>query len=256
VAKALQRPRIPYVLGGRSDAGTDCSNLVRLVIRELGGRDIAAGSNGMWDSHVMNKAFIHDGGTNKGGGHLVPGALLFMDYGTPVNQTSAGTRGKMDHVGIYVGNVPGLIAENGKQGNVIHASRSVGFVAVSTLQNAWTHVAQLKEQINYGAQGGIVIQFPTAQTPSGLAVPQPIAPPAWDPAQPGYARVTANLRLRRAPSTSASVIAQMPEGAVIQLLGDPANGWIKARWIGETRRHEGYCSIDFIEIGGQAAWVV
>ena len=253
VEKALQRPRIPYVLGGRTDAGTDCSNLVRLVVRELGGKDIAAGSNSMWNSHVINKAFIHDGGTNHGGGYLVPGALLFMDYNDPVNKTSSGTPGKMDHVGVYVGNVAGLIAENGKQGNVIHASRSVGFVAVSTLQNAWTHVAWLKEQIDYSAQGGVVIKYPTPQTASDIAIPQPIAITALDPAQPGYALVTSNLRLRKSPSTTASVIAQMPIGAVIQLLGDPVNGWVKARWIGEKYPHEGYCSIDYLEIGGLAA---
>ena len=143
VEMAQLNPPIPYALGGRTRAGTDCSNLIRLIIRELGGKDIQAGSNSIWDKHVANKAFCHDGGTLKFGGILEPGVLLWIDYNNPVTQNAKGTSGKMDHVGIYVGNVPGLVAANGKQGNVVHASLSQGKVCASTLQNAWTHGALL-----------------------------------------------------------------------------------------------------------------
>ena len=114
-------------------------------------------------------------------------------------------------------------------------------------------MAWLKNQIDYTTQGGVVIQFPDASIASGLAVPQPKAITAFDPTQPGFALVTANLRLRKAPSMTATVIVKMPMGAVIQLLSEPVNGWVKVRWIGAKYRHEGYCDIDYIEIGGSEA---
>ena len=234
-------PPIPYVLGGRTRAGTDCSNLIRLLLRELGGRDIAANSNSMWSSHVVagTRFFIHNPGTL-----LVPGALLWIDYNSPVNQTSAGTPGKMDHVGIYVGNVPGLVARNGKQGSVIHASQSAGFVSVSTLQNAWTHGAWLNK-IDYSVAGRIALPFSMPSIPGATAQQPP--PPAV--LEVGYARTTTKLRLRRGPGTGYGVINEMPAGAVIMLLGAPADGWVKARWCGATRVHEGFCSIDYLEFG-------
>jgi len=224
VELAMLRPPIPYVLGGRTRAGTDCSNLIRLMLREMGGKDIQAGSNSMWASHVINRAFIHAGGTNKGGGHLVPGALLFMDYASPVNQTAAGTPGSMDHVGIYVGPVPGLLTPDGKQADVVHASSSRGMVCGSTLKNAWTHVAWLKG-VDYDTPSlpSTSADLPAQAEPGQYAVVTedtylyPAIP------GPGEAMVTKDgVRMRKQPKivdgTNHNRICTVPNGTIMPIL--------------------------------------
>jgi len=249
VEKAQSNPPIPYVLGGRTDAGTDCSNLIRLIIRELGGKDIQAGSNAMWDSHVMNRAFCHDGGTRKFGGYLVPGSLLFIDYNNPVAQNGAGTPGKMDHVGIYVGPVKGLLTPDGKQGDVVHASQSRGMVCASTLLNAWTHGAWLKG-VDYDAIDTGVPSNPGAVAPDHPDTTAP-APAPLEPG-PGQAKVnttTSGLRLRKQPSTSGAVIKEMPAGAIIDVL-DTKNGWALVYYVArDGTPHQGWCSADYLQFG-------
>ena len=229
-------PPIPYVLGGRTRAGTDCSNLIRLILRELGGKDIAANSNAMWSSHVVagTRLFIHDPKT-----YLVPGALLWIDYNSPVNRAPAGTPGKMNHMGIYVGNVPGLIAANGKQGNVIHASQSVrrhyadkGEVCASTLQNAWTHGAWLNG-IDYSAPGGGIVLpgIPPATQPP-VTQPPIVAPLASAEPGPGQAKVvttTSGLYLRKLPGKEGARIKEMPIGTIVTVLRVEGE-WAQVRW--------------------------
>src|SRR5688572_4942892 len=52
------------------------------------------------------------------------------------------------------------------------------------------------------------------------------------------------LNLRAEPSTEAAVIELLPEGTIVELLGDPDGGWYRAR----RDAAEGYVSADFIVV--------
>ncbi|MDL2318057.1 SH3 domain-containing protein [Eubacteriales bacterium OttesenSCG-928-A19] len=256
VEKAQRVPPIPYVLGGRTGAGTDCSNLIWLLMQELGGKVVRAGSNTIWASHVTNKVFRNDGGALQFGGELTPGMLLFIDYNDVVTQTPEGTPGKMDHMGIYVGNVPGLLTPDGKQGNVIHASQSRGMVCASTLLNAWTHGAFLNG-VDYG--GGISEpddqepeqpSAPGEQTPGSSEVEEltpnaPILMPG-----PGEAKVITKetgLLLRKQPKKDAAVIKEIPKGAIVKVITYDGTAWTKVRWVASDGiPHEGFVATQYL----------
>jgi len=253
VELAKLHPPIPYVLGGRARAGTDCSNLIRLILKELGASDIQAGSNAMWASHVTNKAFIHAGGNFRGGGHLAQGVLLFMDYGTPANQTATGTPGKMDHMGIYVGPVSGLVTPDGKQADVIHASASRGIVCGSTLKNAWTHVAHLKGMIfDEGGTLGLVDMGPA--NPAGSLPNNPAPPKALGQGQARVITTTSGLYLREGPHTKYRRIKEMPIGAIVEVV-HIQDGWANVRWdVRPGLYHTGWCcvgenGVQYLELG-------
>ena len=246
---AQRTPPVPYILGGRTLAGTDCSNLPRLVIRELGGTDIVAGSNKMWDQYVSNKFFIHDGGAFKGGGFLIPGAVLFISYADTPTQNAKGDLGKMDHMGIYVGNVSGLKTPDGKQGNVVHASQSRGMVCASTLQNAWTHGGWLRG-INYV---DISVDMPDnsingngSSSVGGDASTK--LPPRTEPL-PGEAMIRGDgVRMRRQPRIVDGVnhnrICTVPNGTIMSILARK-NGWTQLAYL----IHTGWVRDDLLQFG-------
>jgi uncharacterized protein YgiM (DUF1202 family) len=60
-----------------------------------------------------------------------------------------------------------------------------------------------------------------------------------------------NLNLRAAPSLTANVIASMPNGSSVIILGEE-NGFYKVRFNGR----EGYASMDFIRLGADAQGIV
>lgn len=104
VATAKKYIGVPYVWGGTSPSGFDCSGLVQYVFRQHG--------------IVLNRTCVtqYQQGTYVSKSNLQPGDLVFFQ-----NTYAAG----ISHVGIYIGN-----------GQFIHASSSKG-VMVSDLSNSY-----------------------------------------------------------------------------------------------------------------------
>lgn len=65
----------------------------------------------------------------------------------------------------------------------------------------------------------------------------------------GEAEVTSDLNLREGPSTSEDVLTVMMPGDVVEILGDPENGFYPVRFDGE----EGWASEDWLDFGGAAS---
>ncbi len=64
----------------------------------------------------------------------------------------------------------------------------------------------------------------------------------------GEAEVTSDLNLREGPSTSDDVLTVMPPGAVVEILGDPDDGFYPVRYDGE----EGWASGTWLDLDGDA----
>ena len=158
----VRSPAIPYKLGGRSDKGTDCINLIGWAMQELGGRDVPRGSNETWNKGMAWRGTLSEA---KRLGKLVPGTILYIDYAKPAGG-SDGTPGKMDHAAVYVGPGHGIKTPDGKAGDVVHASASRGGVYPSTLANAYTHAAWLTG-VDYGTTD---VTEPSIQSPSQSAL--------------------------------------------------------------------------------------
>ncbi len=106
VATASKYLGIPYVYGGSSPSGFDCSGLVQYVFRELG----------VSLNRVAADQTAH--GIPVSRENLRPGDIVFF------HNTNKYTR--INHVGIYVGN-----------GNFIHAPQTGDVVKISTLQSGY-----------------------------------------------------------------------------------------------------------------------
>jgi len=135
----VRSPAIPYRLGGRSDNGTDCINLIGWAMQELGGQDVPRGSNEAWNKSMTWRGTLAEA---KRLGKLVPGTILYIDYMKPPGGSN-GTPGKMDHAAVYIGPGHGIKTPDGKAGDVVHASASRGGVYPSTQANGYTHAAWL-----------------------------------------------------------------------------------------------------------------
>lgn len=103
VNHALQYLGYPYVYGGKSPSGFDCSGLVYYVF----------GQNGISMNRVADDQM--DQGTPVSTEQLLPGDLLFWGYGSYA-----------DHVGIYIGG-----------GNFVHASNPRGGVKISAMSETY-----------------------------------------------------------------------------------------------------------------------
>lgn len=106
VATAKKYLGIPYVYGGTSTNGFDCSGLVQYVFRELG----------VSLNRVAADQTAH--GTPVSKENLLPGDIVFF------HNTSRYTR--INHVGIYVGD-----------GNFIHAPQTGDVVKISPLDTGY-----------------------------------------------------------------------------------------------------------------------
>lgn len=242
----LAQMKIPYVSGGKTIAGLDCSTLVWFITQELGGKWIYAGSNTIWDQHVTDKHYCDDGGSRKFGGILQPGALLYIDYANPASRTPNGTPGQMDHMGIYVGN-SGHLTPDGKPANVVHASQSGGYVQFSHIPTSfirWTHGC-LAEWLDYDGPDD-----------SGDEAPVPQNSPDEDtPAQTepyfGEAMVAkTGVRMRRQPKIvdgkNHNRVDSIEQGTIFPIL-DRRNGWTQE---GLTI-HKGWIRDDMLTFGGE-----
>ena len=94
---------VPYVWGGTSPKGFDCSGLVQYVCRQ----------NGISVPRVA--ASQKGAGTPVSRANLQPGDLVFFGNG-----------GRISHVGIYVGN-----------GNMIHAPQTGDVVKISSINSTY-----------------------------------------------------------------------------------------------------------------------
>jgi cell wall-associated NlpC family hydrolase len=105
VSYAQRYMGIPYVYGGSSPSGADCSGFVKMVYHNFG--------------ISLNRVAVDQSreGTYVSTSNLSPGDLLFFATSGP---------GKINHVGIYIGN-----------GQFIHASSGAGKVTVSSLQSSF-----------------------------------------------------------------------------------------------------------------------
>lgn len=103
VDTAMQYLGVPYVWGGTSPSGFDCSGLVQYVCRK----------NGISVSRVA--ADQRGDGTYVSRDNLQPGDLVFFDGGSGIH-----------HVGIYIGN-----------GNMIHAPQTGDVVKISSIDTSY-----------------------------------------------------------------------------------------------------------------------
>jgi cell wall-associated NlpC family hydrolase len=101
VQRAMQYMGVPYVLGGQSRAGMDCSGLVHTVMRSLGKRV------------PRTAATLYEVGTPVARDALRVGDLVFF---------TGASRPGITHVGIYAGD-----------GELLHASSGIGSVGLSSL---------------------------------------------------------------------------------------------------------------------------
>jgi len=249
----VRTPAIPYVLGGRSDKGTDCINLIAWVMGELGGRQVPRGSNDAWRNSMAWTGTLAEASAK---GRLMPGAILYIDYHKPPGG-SGGTPGAMDHAGVYVGGGYGLKTPDGRPGTVVHASQSRGGVYPSTLQNAWTHAAWLQGvayevkseelQVKSGGTGLTETNHNSSLFTFHSSLPSP-----------GQARVitsTSGLYLREGPSVRSKRVKQLPAGTIVDVLRVEA-GWAHVRWdVRPGLYHMGWCcaganGVDYLEFGG------
>jgi hypothetical protein len=212
-ASKVREPAIPYALGGRSDAGTDCINLIGWCVQELGGKkdDIPRGSNTAWRTVMQWRGTLAEA---KAQGKLVPGALVYI-CDAPTAQWPEGDFG---HVGVYVGR---------KDIEVVHASASRGGVYPSTLKNAWNHVAW-PTCVSYTTK----TEKPEGGTTTVLY----------------QATVTTQenaLNLRATPAATAARVGTVPRGTLVDVL-EETTGWRRIQFAGTTA----WASADYLQRAG------
>ena len=144
-ASKVRIPSIPYLLGGRSNRGTDCINLVGWCVQEMGGlkSDVPSGSNTAWRSSMSWKGTMDE--ANKQG-KLVPGALVYI-LRAPTEKWPDGDYG---HVGIYTGERPEFKVYH----VIVHAS-AVDGVTTCPMQTRWSRVATSNASTTQGSPAQI-----------------------------------------------------------------------------------------------------
>ena len=104
-AMALSYRGVPYLWGGTTPSGFDCSGLVKYICNSLGIKNVA---------RTSREQFAHSGVSVKRD-ELIPGDLIFFRKD-----------GTVHHVGIYIGN-----------NMFVHAPHTGDVVKISSLQDAY-----------------------------------------------------------------------------------------------------------------------
>lgn len=104
-AMALSYRGVPYLWGGTTPSGFDCSGLVKYICNSLGIKNVA---------RTSREQFAHSG-VSVSREELIPGDLIFFQKD-----------GTVHHVGIYIGN-----------NMFVHAPHTGDFVKISSLQDAY-----------------------------------------------------------------------------------------------------------------------
>lgn len=234
-AEKVRTPAIPYVLGGRSEKGTDCINLVGWCVQELGGRrdDIPKGSNSAWKTSMQATWTLQEAQRQN---KLIPGALVYI-CDAPTSKWPDGDYG---HVGVYVGRQASWAADQ----VIVHASASRSGVYPSTLKNAWTHVAWLKCVAYDKASGGGSIPL----TDGGSSAEAAVKPGEGD-AVMSIARVATSgsaLNIRKNPSTNGMKLGTIPNGTLIEVIQSQGD-WIRTRF----SAIEGWVSTQYLTAIGE-----
>lgn len=126
VRSARQWIGTPYVYGGRSKSGTDCSGMIMVIYGDVAGLTLP-----------RNSAAQRDYCVSVSRRQLEPGDLVFF--------TTSKRGGKVNHVGMYVGN-----------GRIIHASSSRGVIESSLDEKYYAthyHSAGRVYGVTYAATG-------------------------------------------------------------------------------------------------------
>ncbi|GHU77539.1 hypothetical protein AGMMS49992_25730 [Clostridia bacterium] len=248
-AAKVRTPPIPYLLGGRSDRGTDCINMIGWCVQELGGRkeDIPRGSNTAWRQSMQWTGTLQEARMQ---GRLVPGALVYIKAAPSAQWPD----GDYEHVGVYVGNQPGWA----KDQVIVHASYSRDGVFPSTLKNAWTHAAWLK-CVDYTGKGGAVGMQSVEGEPAAVAgvtvssvessAPQDVmisAPQAVVFPKRGQVTAGGGLRMRKTPKTNGEYMLMIPAGSIIDITA-AVDGWYQTHWANASgQTFTGWVSSEYV----------
>lgn len=227
-ASKVRTPPIPYVLGGRSDKGTDCINLAGWCVQEIGGRkeDVPRGSNTAWRESMQWTGTLAEA---QRAGKLMPGALVYI-RDAPTAQWPDGDYG---HVGIYVGKQIGWNADQ----VIVHASSSRNGVYPSTIKNAWTHVAWLK-CVDYVSALTESQKDDMPETETNYDFPSANStPPAEQTSStslPRYIKITTSegsgVRMRKGPGTNNQYMLTLAFGTVLPVY-DLVSGWYQVKYL-------------------------
>lgn len=235
---------------GTPYAELDCQGAIEAAVKRAGGQMDYRGSNDM----ARNLAWLGtlDNAKRVLGDPMPVGAALFINEdesaSTPERYRGDGL-GDFTHVGLYAGEGLEPFVPPGKliprKYNVLHSSKSVGFVAGSTLKNGWTHVGLFKE-IDYGMtmEGGVSVS-PEAEEILNQGVNEDklvqTNEGAWVQAQKNRYGVVVSadgnpVKVREKPEKGAIYKYKAPVGTRVQMMGEK-NGYYqiiykgKARWM-------------------------
>lgn len=207
----LYRTSPPYVWGGLTLEGMDCSGAFVWAFKRLGLR-IAHGSNTIARSYVVELVPIL---------HAEPGMAAFKvrepgqpGYDLPEKFKPGGSAYNGDLRDYYH---IGLIDETGRY--VYNAqSKSAGFVR-SRIREGWTHCARLKA-IDYERDDPMVTMIVAAENGG-------------------------KVNVRREPSTTSAMLTRLPCGTAVQA-GEDVNGWRQIQYTGGGAHVSGYMMSEFL----------
>lgn len=204
-----------YVAGGAKAGEVDCSGAFTYWYKQAGSY-MYHGSNSMWRKHSTEVGKI-------GEVDLVPGMAVYKirdwkntEAGNPWYETEPGD---VYHVGLYIGGDK-VVEAKGKRYGVVYSKLKT-----------WTHAGRLKyTEYDLDREGNLASdeqQFPAM----GIVTTE-----------------SGKLNLREEANTECRVIAKIPKGEMITLVGY-ADGWYGAEYDGK----EGYVSAEFITLSSETA---